>query len=89
MGRPWHGTLRKEATWMGAARHIRKPAKKGRKPVAQREVGPEINYKLWEGPRRLPTLISSSGQAFGLLLRPTTQPPESYRLLRGEVLADT
>lgn len=65
---------------MGAARKIRKRVKTERKQVALSEVLPELNDQFWEGPRRLPTLISLSGQAFGLLLIPTTQPPESYRL---------
>lgn len=63
---------------MGAARRIRKTAE--RKQVALSDAERGLNYKSWEGPSRLPTLISFSGQAFGLLLIPTTQSPESYRL---------
>lgn len=62
---------------MGVARQIRKRAKTERRQVALSEVLPELNFQFWEGPRRLPTLISLSGQAFGLLLIPTTQSPES------------
>lgn len=77
---PQHRSLRKEETWMGAARKIRKRAKTEKKQVALSEVLTELNYQFWEGPRRLPTLISLSGQAFGLFLIPTTQSPESYHL---------
>lgn len=52
-----------------------------RKQGALTEMLPELNYQSGEGPWRLPTLISFSEQAFGLLLTPTTQSPESYRLL--------
>lgn len=77
---PWHRNLRKEETWIGATRKIRKREKTERKQVALSEVLPELNYQFWEGPRRLPTLISLPGQAFGLLCIPTTQSPEGYRL---------
>lgn len=49
--------LRKEEPWMGAAGSLRKKSKERK----GHGVKWGLNYKFWEGPRRLPTLISLSG----------------------------
>lgn len=75
------GSLGKNRPRRGVSQPSRKGAEKQterqREKASGTEVGPELSYKFGEGPRTLPTLISFSGQAFGLLLKPATQSPES------------
>lgn len=57
--------------------------------MALSEVGPELNSKFWERPGGLPTLISFSWTGLWFLLIPTTQSPESQRLLTAAALGDS